>query len=219
MAEIRPTIKEFHGVDWKEASLEKIIDFARANYDNTHTEVGMIRDECKVIWESLEYWKEQHPGQKITIVEIGGGYYTSGRIFMIWILRNGGTYYSLDIKNREENIKELEEVGVWQYVNFIQGDSQKIFWDIPIDFLLIDSEHSIVNAVGEYMKYRIWLKPKPIILFHDSRLPYIVKSIEILRSMDTLLLKFESDASKGGFGIASYERLWKQELGKYKGEQ
>jgi hypothetical protein len=209
-------VRDFTNIDWKNEPIERIIEFSQAEDkypEGLHWETGIAPKEAKCLWDGLNWWKERNLEKKIRILELGSGFFTAGRIFAVWKIINGGEYFTCDTLRRAEVIETLDSIGLWQHINFIQGDSQKIFWNKEINFLFIDSEHSLVDALGEYLKYRLWLPVGSIIAFHDVALEPIKKTIEIAQSIDMLEPIFEHIGT--GFGITVFHLKWRVELGKY----
>jgi hypothetical protein len=75
-----------------------------------------------------------------------------------------------------------------------------------IDFILIDTEHGIEDAVGEYMRFRPYLAAGSIVAFHDSTLPAVARAIDMVREIEgwggrDRIAEEYAPASEDGFGV------------------
>ena len=177
-------ILEFKGFDWKNATIEDRIEFCLADVG----EAGMSVAELLAINKGLETFN----GKPITIVETGLGYGYFTRLFITHILKYGGELHSIDVRDRAAIIEPLIKLGLWDKVNFHLDDSRTINWskDKLIDYLNIDSEHSLSYALGEYIRFRMLLKGySSVIGFHDTDMCWGVKrAIEMIEEVDVLEL-------------------------------
>lgn len=55
-----------------------------------------------------------------------------------------------------------------------------------VDFLLIDTEHGLEHALGEYMRWRNFLNSGALVAFHDSTLPGPKRAIEIIKEVEEM---------------------------------
>ncbi|MGI0060963.1 MAG: class I SAM-dependent methyltransferase [Nitrosotalea sp.] len=80
----------------------------------------------------------------------------------------GGHVYSVDIEewpevgNFFDNKKSLE-----QYWTFIKSDDLKLDWNVPVDFIYVDTSHSYEHTMSELKKYEPLLKSGGVMAFHD----------------------------------------------------
>ena len=126
------------------------------------------------------------------------------RYFVIKKLRDGGEHYSCEIKIRDKFKEAMESLGLWDKVNVL-GDSMFCDWDKKIDFLFIDSEHGLSDALGEYMRYRRFLSDQAIVGFHDTDICWGVnKAIEVIQQIDDLELISEA-SNKASAGIKFFK--------------
>ena len=197
----------------KTADRDTILRFCKAN--KSYKEPGVSYDELLALYAGFN-----DKGQKAwTIVETGMCYGVTTRFFMTRVMRNGGKLITIELKPKEQFIDDMIKMGLWEYNTFTPGDTMKINWDPneKIDFLFIDSEHALSDALGEYMRYRVHLRDKAYVGFHDSDLCYGVKrAIEIVQEMDKLELVAESSGCLGaglkvfklhGLGINQFKIL------------
>ena len=92
-------------------------------------------------------------------------------------------------------------------------------WDKQIDILFIDSEHALSDALGEYMRFRVFLKSDGIVGFHDSDIaPGVRKALDFIQEVDDLELISEV-AGRYSAGVKfykvkcmnRYDRAWQKE--------
>lgn len=55
-----------------------------------------------------------------------------------------------------------------------------------VDFLLVDTEHGLEHALGEYMRWRNYLCAGAMVAFHDSTLPGPKRAIEIIKEVEEM---------------------------------
>ena len=112
--------------------------------------------------------------------------------------------HSFEFKIRDKFRDDMQAVDLWRHLVVHEEDVRTASWILPIDFLFIDSEHAIGDALGEYVKFRPHFSPKAIIGFHDSVTCFGVRTaIDIITRMDNL--KFLAKSEAGGMGIEFYE--------------
>lgn len=195
-------------------------------------ETGMSPNEVGLIYDLLE------KKQPKAIVELGRNFGCSTRILLQYVVRHPGSFlHSWDLKqwgNLEESFRNqgfqinqmhhalsenfdytLAITSTGQTIaNMRVADSMttdienKTRW---VDFLLIDTEHGLENALGEYMRWRPYLKSGSVIAFHDSELPAVARAIELAieveQDFDGRLAKQYRNERIEGFGIEMLE--WK----------
>jgi predicted O-methyltransferase YrrM len=127
--------------------------------------------ECDVISELIECVP-----QDAVIVEIGTG---GGRVTALLAYACVGTrrrVYTIDSgeeKNRyrwHRDPKEVvEELGLGQYVQFIEGKSQEAWKDVgkQVDFLFIDGSHKYSDVLADILNWYPLMKKGGIISIHD----------------------------------------------------
>ncbi len=169
----------------------------------------MSVNEIALLYDLLE---EKRPRK---IVELGRNYGCSTRIFMQYVYRHGGILSSWDLKHWDGFIEIMGENG-YHFFPTGNGDfvtlpppgqddcpvnlriAHSIKTPIPanemIDFLLIDTEHSVINALGEYLRWRFYLNSGALIAFHDSTLPAVARAIEMVKECE-----WNEDKGRGGF--------------------
>ncbi len=71
-----------------------------------------------------------------------------------------------------------------------------------IDFLLIDTEHSTWDALGEYARWRHYLHGGALVAFHDSNLPNVRRAIDIVHELEGSRITDTWEPSHAdGFGV------------------
>lgn len=190
-------------------------------------ETGMSQNEIGLMFDLLE------KKQSRNVVELGRNFGCSTRLFVQHVVRHGGTFQSWDLKHWG-NLKETfanqgfkigenkPHEGDYQ-LEFSSGaliqirvaDSIKTHIENEsrwVDFLLIDTEHGIENALGEYMRWRQYLNSGALIAFHDSTLPGVARSIELAKEIELStcgerIVREWQNERVDGFGVAVLE--WK----------
>lgn len=101
-----------------------------------------------------------------------------------------------------------QEIGHMKIANSMKTP---IHYDRKVDFLLIDTEHGLENALGEYMRWRMYMNGGGVAAFHDSELPAVHRAIEIAieveSDFDGRIQRHWVNERKDGFGIEALE--WK----------
>lgn len=98
--------------------------------------------------ESAKFFSELKPEARIYTVD-GFGLYGDGRI-----------YSEFD----HEKVKKINE-GLGSNVIQILGDSSKVPWELPIDILFIDGDHTYAGCMVDFLKYAPFVKG--LIIFDD----------------------------------------------------
>lgn len=175
-------ILEFKGRDFKELGDLEWLQFCKAN--KSFGEPGLSAEEVVMLHNSIKSFA----GKAITIVETGICFGVTTRYFVVRNLKYGGELYSFEVHIRPGFQKAMEELELWDKIHVL-GHSMKAPWDKDINFLFIDSEHAMSDALGEYMRFRVWLIGESMVGFHDSDNCYGVKrAIEIANEIDDLEL-------------------------------
>ena len=217
-------ISEFKDFDWSKATKWDAVSFARAS---GFKETGMSANEVALLFDLLEAKKPK------PIVELGRNYGTSTRLFLQHVIRHGGYLESWDLKHWDGFLEIMDANGYPffcfygnEYVDIKSGapHSPKIRIkvahsiktaipeDFKVDFLLIDTEHAMENAVSEYLRWREYLNSGALIAFHDSTLLAVSRSIEIILEIEDKcrpgrIDKIHKNEREDGFGICVLE--WK----------
>ena len=75
---------------------------------------------------------------------------------------------SIDISPECESVRtRLERIGPTDWWTFITGDSAKVEWSDPIDFLLIDTSHEYEQTLKELNKWTPFIKQGGTVWMHD----------------------------------------------------
>jgi predicted O-methyltransferase YrrM len=111
------------------------------------------------------------PGEDINILEIGVRRGTSTRALLAGLVERDrykfgdGHLHSLDIINRSNVVVDAAQIPKW---TFTLGDSHMVEWNMPVDILFIDGDHSYSSVALDYAKYEPYVKNGGLILFHDA---------------------------------------------------
>lgn len=190
-------------------------------------ETGMSPNEIALMYDLLE------KKGKCNIVELGRNFGCSTRLFFQHRLRHGGTFQSWDLRHwgdlrgtwERQGFTVKDVAGTNDYL--ILSPEGEMLAEIKeahsiktpihddsrwVDFLLIDTEHGIENALGEYMRWREYLNAGAMIAFHDSTLPQVMRSIELVKEIELIscgerIMREWQNARVEGFGVCVLE--WK----------
>lgn len=216
--ERRDHISDFKGLDWQAYGTKAMaVQFARCK---GFKETGMSVGEVALLYDLLE---KMGTGN---IVELGRNYGTSTRLFIQHIIRHGGSLESWDLKHWDGFLEAMAENGydmtadgkLWHFASDGTGKTYPVNLRIAhsittpvgrddrfVKFLLIDTEHGLENALGEYMRWREYLQSGGFVAFHDTCIPGVARAIEIVKEVEALRdgrLEFEYVLEQAdGFGI------------------
>ena len=116
---------------------------------------------------------------------------TTTRYFVLRSLRHSGHHHACETKIREPFKLSMQQLGLWNQFTAL-GDSMLTPFSGQIQFLFIDSEHALSDALGEYMRFRRYLEAGGIVGFHDSNSCWGVReAIDIIKTIDELELVSE----------------------------
>ena len=194
--------------DWKGMDLSKLTSEERVEFSLAKgiEGGGMNCHELK----SLDIALTSLGGKPLTILETGMGCGYSTRMMLCHILKNGGELHSVELKIQDALRIPMQKLGLWDMITLHQEDSRVMNWDSTkhIDFLNLDSEHSMSFVMSEYFMFRKALNKTSLIGFHDvDGCPGVRKGIDVIRTFDKMEL-FDK-AHKGGFGYESYRIVYK----------
>lgn len=90
----------------------------------------------------------------------------------------GGHVYSVDIETWPE-LKNLldDKKDLKQFWTFTESDDLSLKWDLPIDFLFLDTTHTYEHTLNELKKYEPLVKAGGTIVFHDIFMTEISNAI------------------------------------------
>jgi len=198
VSDLNEDIIKYKGTDWKNMPVADWFHFAKANL--TFREPGVSYDELFALYTALMTQK-----RPMTILETGQCLGTTTRFFVLYTQKYGGHHTSCEIKRRELYVNAMKELGLEDKYTTI-GNSMRAPWDKHIDFLFIDSEHCITDALGEYMRFRVFLDNNSIVGFHDSENCIgVTRTIEIITNeVDDLELVSKSE-NVGGAGVVFFK--------------
>lgn len=109
------------------------------------------------------------------IVDIGTGYGESIRFFselkpqaICYTIDSFGLYGDGRIYSEfnHEKIKKINQ-GLGKNVIQILGDSSNVPWELPIDVLFIDGDHTKEGCLSDFTRYSWHLKPDGLVIFDD----------------------------------------------------
>ena len=189
-------LMDFKGFDWAAATDEERMELALADVN----EAGMSHNELRAILLGLNSF-----GKKpLVTVETGLGYGFSTRIFLTHAAKYGGEHHIFEsLPGPRPIIEMLKELDLWKYATLHVGDARKAVWpeDKMIDFLNIDSEHSLGFVMNEYMRFRMNLTNGSVVGFHDVDCCWGVRrGIAMIREIDRIhLLCDESRHAGAGY--------------------
>lgn len=109
------------------------------------------------------------------IVEIGTGWGESAKFFSE--LKPDATIYTIDgfglygdgriySEFNHDAVKKINQ-GLGKNVIQILGDSSKIPWELPIDVLFIDGDHTEEGCLKDFLRYAPYVTEGGIIIFDD----------------------------------------------------
>ena len=180
-------ISDFKGKDLTKLSELELFQFCKAN--RKYREPGIHPDELRCMHEAVSPFN----GKSCTIVETGMCFGVSTRYFAIRNLKYGGKHINYELFLRESFKEDMVDIGLWDSITKKGHSIKDSYEGGDIDILLIDSEHAMSDALGEYMRFRPWLKGEAIIGFHDTDCcPGVRRAIEVILTMDDLILISES---------------------------
>ena len=191
-------VEDFIGRNLLDFTTKEWFQFAKAN-KNFH-EPGISADELRALHEAFAVFGNR----PATIVETGMCFGVTTRYFLVRTLKYGGSLHTFEVMIRPQFKEAMERIGYWNNIN-VHGHSVRDPWSDTIDFMYIDSEHALADALGEYMRFRVWFTSNTIIGFHDTDVcPGVRKAIEFIQEVDDLELISES-TNQAGAGIKFYK--------------
>jgi predicted O-methyltransferase YrrM len=194
-------VEEFINFDWSKSEPADWMRFSNAG--RNFSESGLARPkEVQALTDAVCMLPKG-----AIILETGMCYGNSTRIFLGKILRDGGELHSIETTIRDRFRQAMIELGLWDKIHVHEEHSQLMCWNKPLDFLFIDSEHALSDALGEYMHYRMFVKKHALIGFHDVySCPGVKKAIEIIHEIDNLELIIDSNC-RASAGLHIYRLL------------
>ena len=222
----RKTAVEYTIEEIKQFDKAQAVKYARcAGFPET----GMSQNEVGLIYDLLEKKQPKY------ILELGRNFGVSTRIFLQHAVRHPGVFLeSWDLKHWG-NVKETFAIQGFHAQSMMTGPGDyglSLVFGGPvvanmriansmktnigevdgfIDFLLIDTEHGLENAIGEYMRFRQYMRSGCIIAFHDADLPAVHRAIEMAIEVESdfggRIQKHYINERHDGFGIEMLE--WK----------
>jgi hypothetical protein len=177
-------IYEFLGADLKSLNEAQWLQFCKAN--RLFREPGISKEELLVLHTAV---KEQFGEAPIRSLETGVCFGTTTRYFTVRTLKFGGEHHAFEVMVRPKFKEVMEQFGLWDKFT-LHGHSIRDDWHGgDIDVLYIDSEHAICDALGEYMRFRVFLHGRSLVGFHDTdTCPGVARAIEMIQEVDELEL-------------------------------
>lgn len=189
-------LTDFKGKDLGKLTLEERVEFSKTS---DIPEPGMSVPELLALQKGLEA-----VNGTICSLETGFCYGTSTRFILSWVAKVGGEHNTIECLIRPLAKKLFEETGIWDHKQWKLhvADTRLILWNKKINFLLIDSEHALSDALGEYMKFRNYMDAGSIVAFHDTECCYGVRrALDMIKEVD----KLEPIADANGLAGAGIE--------------
>jgi predicted O-methyltransferase YrrM len=125
---------------------------------------SMRRNEQSLI---LQYALLLGPGA--TLVELGVTHGRTAAILCYAAKLNEFYYVGVDNFSVEgsakETLKNLSNLGLPNKI--LVGDTLTVPWDSPIDFLIIDAGHDVVNVTQDSERWLPFVRPGGLVVFHD----------------------------------------------------
>jgi len=114
-----------------------------------------------------------------TLLEIGRKH--GGSTVIMASALTFGRLFSIDIVDHSEVKDNIKEVS--SKIILLTGDSKEIEWDITIDLLFIDGDHSFRGVQSDVRKFTPFIKPNGYLILHDaigkkSELKPIIKNLK-----------------------------------------
>ena len=188
----RPLI-DFKDFDWKNATDEDRMECALAPVG----EAGMSHNELRAILLGLNTFGTM----PLVTVETGLGYGYSTRIFLTHCAKYGGEHHIFEsFPTPRPVVETLKEIGLWKYATLHPGDARHAEWPLGkiINFLNIDSEHSMGFVTSEYHRFRMCLTHNSVVGFHDTDCcDGVRRGIQVLKEVDRLLLLCDESRQAG----------------------
>lgn len=160
----------------------------------------MVRtEEARTFWKVLSKIK----GGK-RMLDIGTGWGNSSSLFAIakpeWIIYTLDLYGMYEHKNegryqdqpcdedhmREDIFKRYQEMGVIGRIVPMIGDAHVIPWELELDALFIDGDHSYDGARIDFEKFSPFVVKGGVIMFHDYLGHLGHPKCEVNKFVDTL---------------------------------
>lgn len=131
------------------------------------------------------------------VVEIGTGAYSFSRAILKALETTGGHLHTCD--------PLITPTYAHDQMTFypIPSDEMAKSWDGPIDFLMIDGDHSAVQVSKDYYNFHPFVRPGGLIAFHDINVPHasgVKKLWKHLKQSCNVRLEI---TSWPGFGVLS----------------
>jgi predicted O-methyltransferase YrrM len=107
-----------------------------------------------------------------TIVELGTYRGQTTGVLAAAASKHGGHVWTID--NGHEGIDEavairnVERLGLREYVTFVRGASDRPPIDCPIDFLFVDADHRFEGVTGDWFAWAPRMASGGLVAFHDT---------------------------------------------------
>lgn len=171
-------LSEYRAIDWKNASFDKFMGVfwpRGSERGNLHSEEArLIIDAC--IENNI-----------LAVTEIGVMYGTSTRLFGALTARTGGTVRSIDA-GMMPSVEQNNILLGFDHVTLIREWSPWFskMYSGPIDFLLVDGDHSLISALVDYHYFNHFLIRGGIVAFHDMNMPEVSRAVDLIKERDRL---------------------------------
>ncbi len=128
--------------------------------ENKMRELITPMDGCRILeigtgWgESSDFFSKLKPTWKVYTID-SFGLYGDGRIYKEF----GHEKVKIINKNLGRNVIQ------------ILGDSSKIPWELPIDVLFIDGDHSFDGCYNDFQNFQLFVNQNGLVIFDDYNQP------------------------------------------------
>jgi len=145
-------------------SADTVWDHALALASTISDHYAMRRDEQQL---ALQYALILDP--QATLLELGVTHGHTAAILCYAAKLKGFTYYGIDDFSLEGSATATQENLTRLHLPFhlIEGKTQTVPWTKPIDYLLIDAGHDVVNITQDCFRFLPFVSPGGLVLFHD----------------------------------------------------
>jgi len=105
------------------------------------------------------------------VLELGVRSGISTRAFLLALKETNGKLISIDIKDYPGTRETIKRMNLDKYWTFIVADDREYYKELDkkFDIIFIDTSHEYKHTLFEIEKYSRFLKPRGVLLLHDTR--------------------------------------------------
>lgn len=138
-----------------------------------------------------------------TLMEIGSARGCSSIVLGSIAKKNGGIMQCVEHRNIPEWHDNIAHYGLSDHVKLINKPSpwvDSVDLVFPLDYLLIDGNHSFRAALVDYHWAQRYVKNGGLIAFHDYRSPHneVIKAIDFILNTDKWLTEVSKSETRKG---------------------